>query len=131
MTKKEREDKKKLFLEAMRESRGMICSALRAAGISKQTLYNWKASDEAFASEIDAIKEETKEWVQGKLLTLIENGSTAATLFFLKTQCQWVERRVDQVELSTPETINVKAAIEEIRQTLAKPEDKNETKSDE
>lgn len=121
MTKKEREEKKKLFLDAMRESRGLICTAIRAAGISKQTLYNWKANDKAFSDEIDAIKDETKEWVQGRLLTLIENGSAVATMFYLKTQCGW--RETQKLEVEHADAIDVKAALEEIKSELQKSDE--------
>lgn len=121
MTKKEREEKKKLFLDAMRESRGLICTAIRAAGISKQTLYNWKANDKAFSDEIDAIKEETKEWVQGRLLTLIENGSAVATMFYLKTQCGW--RETQKIEVSETSQIDVAAALREMKEQLDKETD--------
>lgn len=116
MTKKQREEKKKLFLDAMQESRGLICTSIRAAGISKQTLYNWKAEDKEFSDKIDAIKDETKEWVQGRLLTLIENGSAVATMFFLKTQCGW--RETQHIEVEQTGDIDVAAAINEIREQL-------------
>lgn len=116
MTKKQREEKKKLFLDAMQESRGLICTSIRAAGISKQTLYKWKAEDKEFSDKIDDIKDETKEWVQGRLLTLIENGSTVATIFFLKTQCGWKESQ--KLEVENVNDIDVQAAINEIKEQM-------------
>lgn len=129
-TKKERELKVQAFLEVLNDTK-MITVACDKAGITRKTLEKWRKDlpPEELEDKINAIKESTKEWVEGCLLQQIANGSTAATCFFLK--CHGWREQPRQVEVSTPETINVKAAIEEIRQTLSKPEDKNETKSDE
>lgn len=129
-TKKEKEEKKKTFIEAMEDSMGLITTSCDRAGISRVTLEKWRKEDPELESKINSIREKTREFVEGQLMTLIRNGNTSAICFWLKCQAGWREQP-RQVELSTPETINVKAAIEEIRQTLAKPEDKNETKSDE
>lgn len=117
MTKKQRDEKKKLFIEALEESRGMVTTSCQRAGITKKTLCEWREKDKAFDEEINRIKEEQKEWVQGRLMTLIENGNTSATIFFLKTQCGW--RETQKVEVEQIGDIDVQAAIKEIRKELA------------
>lgn len=116
-SKKRREELKSLFLETLEESRGMITTSLAAIGVTKQTLSNWRKDDQEFSDKIDEIKDRQKEWVQGKLMTLIENGNATATIFFLKTQCGWKEAQ--KVEVETVGDVDVKAAIEEIRKELA------------
>lgn len=116
MTKKQRDEKKKLFIEALEESRGMITTSCQRAGITKKTLCEWREKDSDFDERINRIKEEQKEWVQGKLMTLIENGSTVATIFFLKTQCGW--RETQKLEVSTKKSIDVEKALEDIKKTL-------------
>lgn len=116
MTKKQREEKKKLFIEALEESRGMITTSCQRAGITKKTLCEWREKDSDFDEHINRIKDEQKEWVQGKLMTLIENGSTTATIFFLKTQCGW--RETQHIELDKTGDIDIQSAIKEIKKEL-------------
>lgn len=114
--KKQREELKKLFLEALEESRGMITTSAAAVGTTRETIDNWRKADPEFDKAINTIKERQKEWVQGKLMTLIENGSTAAILFFLKTQCGW--RETQKLEVEQVNDIDINAAIKEIREQL-------------
>lgn len=115
-TKKQREEMKKLFLEALEESRGMITTSAAAVGTTRETIDNWRKADPEFDKAINTIKEREKEWVQGKLMTLIENGSTSATIFFLKTQCGW--RETQKLEVEQINDIDINAAIKEIREQL-------------
>jgi hypothetical protein len=114
--KKQREEKKKLFLEALEESRGMITTSAAAVGVTRETIDNWRKADQEFDKAINEIKEHQKEWVQGKLMTLIENGNTSATIFFLKTQCGWKESQ--KLEVENLNDIDVQAAINEIREQM-------------
>lgn len=114
--KKEREEMKKLFLEALEESRGMITTSAAAVGTTRETIDNWRKADPEFDKAINTIKERQKEWVQGKLMTAIENGSVASILFFLKTQCGW--RETQKLEVEQVNDIDINAAIMEIREQL-------------
>lgn len=120
MTKKQREEKKKLFIEALEESRGMITTSCQRAGITKKTLCEWREKDSDFDERINRIKDEQKEWVQGKLMTLIENGSTTATIFFLKTQCGW--RETQKLEVEQKGEVDINAVIQELKETLKEDE---------
>ena len=114
--KKQRDELKKLFLEALEESRGMITTSAAAIGVTRETIDNWRKADPEFDKAINEIKEHQKEWVQGKLMTLIENGNTSATIFFLKTQCGWKESQ--KLEVEQVNDIDINAAIREIREQL-------------
>lgn len=114
--KKEREEMKKLFLEALEESRGMITTSAAAVGTTRETIDNWRKADPEFDKAINTIKERQKEWVQGKLMTAIENGNVASILFFLKTQCGW--RETQKLEVEQVNDIDINAAIREIREQL-------------
>lgn len=116
MTKKKRDEKKKLFIEALEESRGMVTTSCQRAGITKKTLCEWREKDKAFDEEINRIKEEQKEWVQGRLMTLIENGNTSATIFFLKTQCGW--RETQKVEVENTNDVDVREMLKELKKDL-------------
>ena len=115
---KERKEKKQVFLEAYDESKGMLTTSCKRAGISPETVYNWRENDKEFDENVKQIKEKWKEWVEGRLMTLIENGNTAATLFFLK--CKGGYRETNRIEVEQVNNIDVQAAIAEIKEQMTK-----------
>lgn len=115
-TKKEREEKKKLFLEAFDESKGMTTTSCMRVGISKQTLCNWREDDPQFDEDVRNIQDKWKEWVEGRMMTLIENGNTSAILFYLKCKGGYQEKQHLTVENTGG--IDVKEALEDIRRSL-------------
>ena len=118
--KEEREEKKKLFLEAYEESKGMTTTSCMRAGITRDTLLAWRQKDKDFDSKVIEIKDKWKEWVEGRLMTLIENGNTAAVMFFLKCKGGYQEKQ--KVEIEQTGEIDIKAAIENIKKTLKEDE---------
>ncbi len=119
-TKAEKEAKIETFLNALEDTH-MVTAACKRAGIPRKTLMEWRRADPELEAQVQEVKDANKEWVEGCLLQQIDRGSVAAMCFYLKCQAGWREKP-RQVELSAPEAINVKAAIEEIRETLAQPE---------
>lgn len=117
-TKKEREEKKKLFLEAYDESKGMTTTSCQRAGISRETLSNWKESDPDFAEACEDIRQKWIEWVQGRLMTMIENGNVSATVFFLKCKGGFQEKVDQHIEVEQKGQIDIKAEIERLREEL-------------
>lgn len=121
LTKAEREKKKQLFLEAYEDSCGMLTTSCERVGVSRMTIHNWRKDDPEFDAAIEAIKEKTREYVEGQLMTLIRRGTPSAIYFWLKCQAGWREQP-KQVELTTPQAIDVKAALEQIKDELDKDE---------
>lgn len=80
------EARKKLLLEALRASRGILSTAIASAGIARQTYYNWLEADPEFASQAGEILELQLDFVESNLLERIEAGDTTATIFYLKTK---------------------------------------------
>lgn len=80
------EAKKEKFIQQLRDTRGIIKSACDATGIHRSTYYRWYDSDEAFKDAVDIVKEEQIDFVEEKLLKLIEKGNVLATIFYLKTK---------------------------------------------
>lgn len=114
--KKQRVKLKRLFLEALEESRGMITTSAAAIGVTRETIDNWRKADPGFDKAINTIKERQKEWVEGKLMTAIENGNVASIMFFLKTQCGW--RETQKVEVETTNDVDVREMLKELRKDL-------------
>lgn len=78
--------KKGLLLEALRLNLGNITEACKAAGVARCSFYDWRDSDQAFASAVDEIAEEQIDLVEGALLGRIKGGDTTAMIFYLKTK---------------------------------------------
>lgn len=77
---------KKQFTEALGQTYGIISQACSKVGIARRTYYTWKATDAVFAEEVQDIIEAQIDFVEGKLLELINKGDTTATIFYLKTR---------------------------------------------
>lgn len=117
-SKKDREKLKKQFLENMEESKGMVTTSAERIGVSRETISNWRESDPEFNEAVQAIQDKIKEYVEGRLMSLIENGNTAATMFFLK--CRAGYRETNKLEIENKNDIDVNAAIAEIKEQLSK-----------
>ena len=115
-TAEERKQLKKAFLEAFEESKGMTTTSCIRIGISKETLCNWREKDKQFDEQVKAIQEKNKEWVEGKLMTLVENNNTAAIMFYLKCKGGYQEKQ--KIELEHKGEIDVKAELDRIREEL-------------
>lgn len=80
------EDKKQKFLEALMQGYGIIAVACEAVGISRSTYYRWYNSDPGFKEEVDEIAETQTDFVESKLMQLINANDTTAIIFYLKTK---------------------------------------------
>lgn len=95
--------KKKNFLQAYRQSMGVIKTACNEAQISRQTFYNWIESDEEFRQAVEDVNEETIDFAENALKKRIAEGDTTATIFYLKTKGKsrgYVERTELQAEVN-------------------------------
>lgn len=78
--------KKKTFLANMSSTLGNITSSCIAAGISRQTYYNWIKEDWEFMQSVEDVFEESIDFAESSLMEQIKNGDTTATIFYLKTK---------------------------------------------
>lgn len=120
-TAEERKEKKKLFLEAFEESKGMTTTSCMRVGITKDTLIAWRKKDKKFDAAITAIQEKNKEWVEGRLMTLVENGNTAAIMFYLKCKGGYQEKQ--RIEVEQKSEIDINAVIQDLKDTLKDDEE--------
>lgn len=95
---------KKIFLQALEKNLGIVTSAAKQTGISREIHYVWMRDDEKYKAAVDAIHEVTIDFVESKLHQKIKgvkigtedkNGNvnvyeqppdTTAIIFYLKTQ---------------------------------------------
>ena len=78
--------KKNAFIAKYRSTLGNITASCEAAGVARQTYYDWKATDENFAQVVKNIDEESLDFAESSLKQQIKNGDTTATIFYLKTK---------------------------------------------
>lgn len=79
--------KKRIFLEALEKSLGVISKAVQMSGVvDRRTVYRWIEDDEDFAQAVHAVGETACDFVESKLFQLIEEGNPQAVIFFAKTR---------------------------------------------
>lgn len=85
---KDTKRKKEIFLQKFEEARGIVVSACRAVGITRQNFYQWKQSDADFKQKVEEIEQAQIDQVEGALLQKINEGDTTAIIFYLKTKAK-------------------------------------------
>lgn len=80
------EQHKKAIIEALEKSLGVVTTACKVVGIGRTQFYNWLKDDEEFAKEVDDIQNIALDYAESQLHKQIGDGSTAATIFYLKTK---------------------------------------------
>lgn len=94
---------KKAIIEALEQSLGVVTSACKKVGIGRTTYYQWLKDDDAFAEKVNDIQDVAIDFAESQLHKQIKEGSTAATIFYLKTKGKkrgYVERTEQQVNFT-------------------------------
>ncbi len=76
---------KRRVLVGLSQAHGIVSQAADNLGIGRSTIYRYM-EDEDFKKEVETIRDEMVDHVEHKLVTLIDKGDTAATIFFMKTR---------------------------------------------
>jgi predicted DNA-binding transcriptional regulator AlpA len=87
---------KKGLLDALEKSLGVVTTACKQVGIGRTTFYNYYNEDIEFAKKVDDIENVALDFAESQLHKQIQEGSTAATIFLLKTRGKkrgYVERQ--------------------------------------
>ncbi len=90
------EHHKKAMIAALEKSLGIVTTACKKVGIGRTTFYDWLKEDKEFAKEVDQIQDIALDFAETQLHSQIGEGSTAATIFYLKTKGKkrgYVERQ--------------------------------------
>lgn len=83
------------FIEAMKKCMGVVTQAAEMTGIARSTHYDWMTRDPQYKQQIDDLQMVKKDFIESKLMKLINDGDVAATIFAAKTQLKdrgYVER---------------------------------------
>ena len=104
--KKKIEAQKQAMIEAMRQSLGIVSSAVQKVGISRQTHYNWLESDPEYKEKIEDAYEFEIDFAENALQKKIQAGDTTAIIFYLKTKGKhrgYIERNELKVDANVKE----------------------------
>lgn len=77
---------KKNLLTAIEKSLGVVTTACKNAGCSRETFYKYYREDKGFADSVDDMSNIALDFAESQLHRQIKNGNTAATIFYLKTK---------------------------------------------
>ena len=100
--------KKDLFLKVFTEKHWCISKACQAAGIGRRTFYAWMEKDKNFKRKVEDAQEDMVDFAEDCLMRRINNGDTAATIFFLKTKGKhrgYVERVENAVSVQVEQPL--------------------------
>lgn len=95
------EQHKKAMIEALEQSLGIVTSACKKVGIGRTTHYEWLKTDEEYKKNVDSIEDVALDFAESQLHLQIQEGSTASTIFYLKTKGKkrgYIERTEIQQE---------------------------------
>ena len=108
-------NKKEDLLQALEKALGVVSTACKKVGIGRATFYRWLKEDKDFSKEVQAIQDVALDFAESKLFEQIQDGSTAATIFYLKTKGKrrgYVERQ--ELEHSGGDKpVNIKLVIDD------------------
>ena len=108
---KSRHIKKEAMLQALENSLGVVTVACKQSGTPRSTYYKWLKEDEQFAKDVKEIENIALDFAESQLHTQMKDGSTSATIFYLKTKGKkrgYIERsELDLTSGDEPIKINV------------------------
>lgn len=90
------EQHKRAMIDALEKSLGVVTTACKNVGIGRTTYYQWLQDDKDFANQVSDIQNIALDFAESQLYKQIKEGSTVATIFFLKTKGKkrgYVERQ--------------------------------------
>ena len=83
MSKKEH-IKKKMLIESLENSLGIVSTACSKANISRSSFYKWYKEDEDFRKKVDEIDSVKLDFVESQLFKNIQNLKEKSIIFYLQ-----------------------------------------------
>ena len=80
------EQHKKAIIDALEKSLGVVTTACKNVGIGRTIFYEWMKDDQDFEKRVTEIQDIALDFAESQLHKQIGEGSTAATIFYLKTK---------------------------------------------
>ena len=99
---------KEKLIEALEKSLGVVTTACKNVNLHRSTYYDWYNKDEEFKNKVDSIQNVALDFAESQLHKQIQEGSTSATIFYLKTKGKIRGYQENQsIDLNTSGEINV------------------------
>mgnify|MGYP003653699984 FL=1 len=76
--------KKKMLIESLENSLGIISTACSKANISRSSFYKWYKEDEEFRKKVDEIDNVKLDFVESQLFKNIQNLKEKSIIFYLQ-----------------------------------------------
>ena len=87
---------KKAMLVALERGLGVVTTACKSVGISRETHYKWLKTDEDYKTKVEELANVALDFAETQLHQQIRGGNPTATIFYLKTKGKsrgYVERQ--------------------------------------
>jgi len=78
--------KKEAMIEALNKTLGLVSHACKIVGIHRSTHYDWLRNDEEYKLAVESTNDLVLDMAESSLYKQINQGNTAATIFYLKTR---------------------------------------------
>lgn len=78
--------RKRMMIEALEKSLGIVTSACLVVGITRRMHYYWMQNDEKYRQAVEGIEDIALDFAESQLHKQIKDQDTAATIFYLKTK---------------------------------------------
>ena len=98
---------KKAMIEALEKSLGVVTTACKTVGISRQTHYEWLREDGQYRDAVDDIGDVALDFAESQLHKQIQNGEVSSTIFYLKTKGK-KRGYVERTEITADVSVNKK-----------------------
>jgi Bacterial regulatory protein, Fis family len=98
------ESLKKAMIDAMEKSLGVVTTAAKLVGITRQIHYTWLLRDPKYKAAIEEIGEVALDFAESQLHKQIGQGEVASTIFYLKTKGKkrgYIERTETDINIVT------------------------------
>lgn len=102
----QKQHNKKVLLEALEKSLGIVTTACKAVNLDRVTHYRYLNDDPEYAQAVKDIENVALDFAESKLHKQIDKGDTTACIFYLKTkgkQRGYVEKQ--EVENTGTQTV--------------------------
>jgi len=125
MDKKKLKGKKLNMYEALKSELGVVTTACKLVGISRETHYSWLRKDENYKIWVESIQDITLDFAENALLKQIKDGNTSSILFYLKTKGKnrgYIEKPENQITFTKQENKLIQVNIPESVKALLEAE---------
>ena len=76
--------KKKMLIESLEKSLGIVSTACTKVNISRSSFYKWHKEDEDFRKKVDEIDSVKLDFVESQLFKNIQNQKERSIIFYLQ-----------------------------------------------